>query len=378
MPAAMEAGARSATLVRLGWTLELEAAFEPHAASGLVPGRVTSVSATAQAGTDIGVVEVVVQRRFRRTATSSADYPVVGDWLALEPLHEVRGAPSRSAALRAVLPRASVIARAAGTADRSSGHVGAQVLAANVDSALLVSAVGRDLNPRRIERYLLMCLAGGVRPVVVLNKSDLAIDLAGDLETVGRVARGHPVLALSARTGDGLDALGEHLRAGVTVCLLGSSGVGKSTIGNALLGSERQAVREARADDERGRHTTTMRELFELPSGALLIDTPGLRAVGVWDDGAGLGRTYDDIEGLAAKCRFSDCRHTGEPGCNVTAAVAAGQLDADRLEGMRKLDREIHALELRSDVRASRAVARRMGRIYREAAKPAKRRWIDG
>jgi ribosome biogenesis GTPase len=155
--------------------------------------------------------------------------------------------------------------------------------------------------------------------------------------------------------------------------------VGKSTITNALLGSDRQAVRAARADDDRGRHTTTARELFVLPSGALLIDTPGLRAVGVWDDGKALGDTFADVERLAVGCRFRDCRHSGEPGCAVDAAVAHGELDAERLRSMRKLEREIVSLERRSDIRASRAEARRMGRIYREAVKPPKRRgWADG
>jgi ribosome biogenesis GTPase len=342
-----------------------------------VPGRVTSASSTAHASTEDGLVDVVVQRRFRRSATSAADFPVVGDWLALEPIVEAPGTVARAAALRAVLPRTSILARSTGTSDRPGGHVDAQVLAANVDVALLVSAVGRDLNPRRIERYLLTCLAGGVRPVIVLNKADLAEDLAADLAAVTGVAEGHPVIALSARTGDGLDALAEHLRPGLTLCLLGSSGVGKSTLSNALLGTERQSVREARADDDRGRHTTTARELFELPSGALLIDTPGLRAVGVWDDGSGLGQAYDDIERIAAVCRFGDCRHAGEPGCAVAAAVASGHVDAARLESMRKLDREIASLERRSDIRAARAEDRRLGRIYRAAARPAKRRWSD-
>jgi ribosome biogenesis GTPase len=302
---------------------------------------------------------------------------VVGDWLALELIADSPGEPPRAAALRAVLPRATVLARSSGTAGRLGDHIDAQVLAANVHVALLVSAVGRDLNPRRIERYLLTCLAGGVEPVIVLNKADLADDLAADLASVGQVARGHPVIAMSALTGIGLDALAEHLRPGMTVCLLGSSGVGKSTLSNALLGSQRQAIRETRADDDRGRHTTTSRELFELPSGALLIDTPGLRAVGVWDDGSGLGQAYDDIERAALLCRFSDCRHAGEPGCAVAAAVASGEIDTARLESFRKLDREIASLELRNDARAARAQERRLGRIYREAAKPAKRRWSD-
>ena len=191
---------------------------------------------------------------------------------------------------------------------------------------------------------------------------------------VTRVAPNTQVHVMSALTGDGLAALVEHLAPGLTVCLLGSSGVGKSTITNALLGSERQHVRATRADDERGRHTTTTRELFVLPSGALLIDTPGLRAVGVWDDGSALDDVFADVERLATGCRFRDCRHGGEPGCAVSVAVANGDLDPARLEAMRKLEREIAALERRSDIREARAESRRMGRIYRDAARPLKGR----
>ena len=357
-------------LTRLGWTAGRAAAFEEYAALGYMPGRVTSASSIAQAVVADGTVDVIVQRRHRREATSSAGYPVIGDWLALEPVPGDAG----SAALRAILPRLTVLARADGTADGTAGHVAAQVLAANVDLALLVSAFGRDLNPRRIERYLLACRAGGVRPVVVLNKADLATDLAADIAAVTRVAPNTQVHVMSALTGDGLAALVEHLAPGLTVCLLGSSGVGKSTITNALLGSERQHVRATRADDERGRHTTTTRELFVLPSGALLIDTPGLRAVGVWDDGSALDDVFADVERLATGCRFRDCRHGGEPGCAVSVAVANGDLDPARLEAMRKLEREIAALERRSDIREARAESRRMGRIYRDAARPLKRR----
>jgi ribosome biogenesis GTPase len=365
---------RSAALAQLGWTDERASAFAPYAADGLVPGRVTSASTSARATIDGGTVEVIVQRRHRREATSSADYPVVGDWLALE---RVPGAPD-AAALRAILPRTTVLARADDAGDRSGTRSGryaaAQVLAANVDVALLVSAAGRDLNPRRIERYLVTCRAGGVGAVVVLNKADLSTDLAGDLATLGRVASGAPIHALSALTGDGLDALAGHLGAGVTACLLGSSGVGKSTLTNALLGAERQAVRAARADDERGRHTTTARELFALRSGALLIDTPGLRAVGVWDDGSALDDVFSDVERLATGCRFRDCHHRGEPGCAVEQGVASGALDGRRVDAMRKLEREVAAYELRADVRASRSQERRLGRMYRQATRSPKRR----
>jgi ribosome biogenesis GTPase / thiamine phosphate phosphatase len=358
-------------LARLGWTDERESAFAPFAEDGLMPGRVTSTGGLTTASTASGPVEVIIQRRFRRSVASQADLPVVGDWLALQPLEAQPG----SAALRGVLPRTSHVSRADVSAARPGAHVDAQVVAANVDVCLLVSAFGGDLNPRRIERYLLNAWAGGTLPVVVVNKADLVGDPAVALAGVLEVAGDAPVHAVSARTGDGLEDVRAHLEHGVTACLLGSSGVGKSTLTNALLGEERQAVRDVRADDHRGRHTTSRRELFPLPGGALLVDTPGLRAVGLWDDGTGLERAFADVEALAASCRFRDCRHQREPGCAVRAAIDDGDLSEERLEDLRHLEREVRSLELRTDVPAGRAESRRRGRIYRDAARIS--RWKE-
>jgi ribosome biogenesis GTPase len=347
------------------------------AAAGLVPGRVCAASRQAYALTPAGFVEVVVQRRSRRAVQDGGCLPVVGDWLALEPLD---GA-SDHAALREVLPRTGALARAHVSAARPEAFASAQVLAANVDVALLVSAFGHDLNPRRIERYLLTALAGGVRPVIVVNKADLVAGTEREaaLAAVHRVAAGTPVHAISVRTGEGLDAVRRMLEPAVTGCLLGSSGVGKSSLINALLGEDRQLVRGIRADDGRGRHTTTARELLPLPWGALLIDTPGLRAIAPWEAGDALPATFADVEHLALACRFRDCRHDGEPGCAVQAAVTAGDLPPSRVEEMRQLEREAHSLHLRSDVRAARAEGRRRGRMYREivAAKQWRTRTDD-
>jgi ribosome biogenesis GTPase len=357
-------------MTAFGWTPEREAAFGDHAGAGLVPGRVISTGGVMRAATALGTVDVVVQRRFRRTATSAADLPAVGDWLALEPM-DGTGLAVRQAAVRSVLPRSSAFARGEAT---SGQHVAEQVVAANVDTAFLVSALTHDLNPRRIERYLLLTWASGSSPVVVLNKADIATDLPAAVAAVAAVAGDVPVHPVSAVTHDGLAGLSPYLGPGRTVCLLGSSGVGKSTLANALLGTERQLVRAERADDSRGRHTTTARELFPLPGGALLIDTPGLRSVGLWDDGKGLDQAFEDIATFAEGCRFSDCRHDSEPGCAVRAAIAAGELPQERLQSHRKLEKELRALDLRSDTAAGRAESRRLGRMYRSAGKTAQLR----
>ena len=357
-------------LAAFGWTSERDVAFADHAAAGLVAGRVVSTGGVMRAMTADGSVDVVFQRRFKRGTASAADLPAVGDWLALEPMIS-SGMAAQQAAIRTVLPRTSAFARGEAT---SGQHVAEQVVAANVDTAFLVSALNHELNPRRIERYLLLAWASGTVPVIVLNKADLASELATALAAVAAVAGDVPIHVVSAMTHDGLAGLRPYLGPGQTVCLLGSSGVGKSTLANALLGEERQLVGAERADDSRGRHTTTARELFPLPGGALLIDTPGLRSVGLWDGGSGLEQAFDDIARLADGCRFTDCRHESEPGCAVLAAIASGELAEARLESHRKLEKELRALDLRADAPTYRAANRRFGKMTRDAGKTAQRR----
>lgn len=345
------------TLERLGWTADRAGAFEPLAARGLLPGRVCGTDRDmTSAWTAHGAVEVILQRRFRRSADARAALPVVGDWLALEPVPHQPGL----AALREVLPRRGCLVRGDAASARPDTRIDEQALAANVDTALIVSAFGHDLNLCRTERYLALAWGGGVQPVIVLNKSDLCADVDAAMERLADVTRGVPVCAVSALHRDGLAALDAHLAPGTTACLLGSSGVGKSTLVNALLGESRQRMGEVRADDERGRHTTSRRELIVLPGGALLVDTPGLRAVGITDDTAGLEHVFEDIDDLAGLCRFSDCRHQGEPGCAVLAAVASGELTAERLQSRRRLEREARSMALRGDVRQARAESRRI------------------
>ncbi|MEO7117492.1 MAG: ribosome small subunit-dependent GTPase A [Candidatus Limnocylindrales bacterium] len=354
------------SLAEYGWTTERETGFAADAATGLVPGRVVSQAReVTRAITAAGPTDVFIQRGFRRTAAGTADFPAVGDWLALEPMFDRSGA-----ALRAVLPRTSAFMR--GQAD-GGGRLHEQVLAANVDHVFLVAALTRDYNLRRIERYLALAWSSGAAPVIVLNKVDICDNVEERMAEVTDIAGEAPIHAVSARTHAGLDALDRYLEPGRTVALLGSSGVGKSTITNALLGEERQLVRETRGDDERGRHTTTGRELFVLPSGALLIDTPGLRSIGLLDTESGLGSAFDDIEALALTCRFSDCGHGTEPGCAVNAAIDAGELAPQRLASRQKMEREIRSVERRQSAPASREASRRFSREVRHVTRTRSR-----
>jgi ribosome biogenesis GTPase len=348
---------------QLGWSADHAAAFTPHAAAGLVPGRVVSSGGGTHAMTRDGPAEVIIQRRFAREAEARTDMPAVGDWLALE---AISGSP-RQGALRAVLPRSSSFVR-----NRLSDGK-PQVLAANVDVAFLVSGLDHDLNLRRIERYLVLALDGGVTPVVVLNKVDIAVDLVRAVSDVHSVAAGTRVIVASALSGRGIDEIRGFVEPGTTACLLGSSGVGKSTLTNTLLGEDRQAVKALREDDSRGRHTTSHRELFAMPEGGLLIDTPGLRTVGVLEGAGALEASFGEIEMLARACRFSDCQHESEPGCAVRAALDAGTLSGERLASHQKLEAERRAVELRSDERARRDADRQLGRFYKRTAKQAKR-----
>jgi len=368
----MPIGHRDTGPTDLGWDAGWAETFAPFAAGGRRPARVLAVHKETSIVADIDgrSRSAGVSGRFRFEALASSDYPSVGDWVALEPEaaadHPTTEDP---AVIAAVLPRRSSFRRSAADSSRRTAGLLAdeQVMASNVDLALLVAGLDGDFNLRRQERYLAVAWSSGVTPVIVLNKADLGLDVEGRRVAIEAIAPGVPIVTLSALTGDHVADLSAHLLPGRTAVVLGSSGVGKSTLVNTLLGETRQAVAAVREDDSRGRHTTTHRELFRLPGGALLIDTPGIRSLEVAGADEGVDAAFDDITDLAAGCRFSDCGHAGEPGCAIRAALADGRLSEERLQSHRKLERELAHAERKEDPRA-RAAHKREWRLIQKAA----------
>ena len=353
-------------LAGLGWDETWATAWlagEP--AAGLVPARVVAAHRGAwevSLGNGGRVLEAHVTGRLRHEA-GPAELPVVGDWVVVD------ARPAEGAAtVHGVLPRRTQLQRKAPT-DYGAPF---QVLAANVDVVLVATSLNRELNPRRVERYLATAWESGARPLIVLTKVDLArdpVEVAVAEAQLEEVAVGVPVVATSSITGEGIDDVRAYTAAGRTVALVGSSGVGKSTLANALLGEEQLLVREIREDDARGRHTTVGRQLVALPNGqGMLLDTPGLRELGLWDDGAGLDLAFADLVGVAASCRFGDCRHDGEPGCAVRAAVDDGSLGADRFASWRKLAAEERHRAIEMDAGARRAERKRWAAIGKAGA----------
>jgi ribosome biogenesis GTPase / thiamine phosphate phosphatase len=316
-------------LHRLGWDDGWEAAFAEHRAAGLTPARVAIQHRGAY---DLIAEQGEVRASAANWLVKADELPVVGDWIGLDPETQL---------VEAVLERRTAISR------KEVMHaVREQVLAANVDVAFLVQALPLDFNPRRLERYLAMAWESGAEPVVLLTKTDLVDDVAPYLAEVEAVSLAAcPVHAVSAKTGSGIDELRAFVEPNRTAVLLGSSGVGKSTIVNALVGEEVLETQEVREDDHRGRHTTTHRELIVLETGGVILDTPGIRELQLWD--ADLEQTFGDVEEIARRCRFSDCAHDREPGCAIREALADGSLSEERWQSYVKLQREVEAIEAR-------------------------------
>jgi ribosome biogenesis GTPase len=345
-------------LALLGWDERCSADFYTYSCAGLIAGRVTlQHNHILTVVTEAGEVSAQTSGRMQHESMSADELPAVGDWVAL------RVAPGDGNALiQAVLPRCSKFSRkAAGRATRE------QVVAANADTVFLVVGLDNDFSPRRVERYLAAAWESGASPVVVLNKVDLCVDAIARVAAIEEVTPAVPVHAVSALCGDNLDAVAAYCAPRRTVALLGSSGVGKSTLINRLVGRDLLATAAVRQKDGRGRHTTTHRELIFLPNGGMVIDTPGMRELQLWEADEGVQITFDEIETLAKGCRFRDCVHREEPGCAVRAAVEAGELTPDRLASMHKLQKELAWFDRQHDQLAANENKRRWKAMHKSA-----------
>jgi ribosome biogenesis GTPase / thiamine phosphate phosphatase len=323
-----------------GWNESFAEHFQPYAGAGFTAGRVVlEYNQFYRVVTEAGEILAETTGKLRYEAQSRADLPVVGDWVVLKKRDD-----QAYARMHAVLPRFSKFTRKTVGAKTEE-----QVVGANIDTVLLLTSLNQDFNPRRIERYLTVAWNSGAQPVVVLSKADLADDVESKVAAIEAVGNGAPVHAISAKQGQGVEALQAYLKPGQTVAVLGTSGVGKSTLINRLLGFERQHVKEVRETDDRGQHTTRHRELILLPTGGLVLDTPGMRELQLWEASEGVEQVFSDVEDLAAQCRFSNCQHGTEPGCAIQAALQDGTLVASRLESYRKLEQELAHLARRQE-----------------------------
>ncbi|MEU4691296.1 ribosome small subunit-dependent GTPase A [Actinoplanes sp. NPDC023714] len=332
-------------LSRLGWDETFASAYRPFDRADALPGRVLRA--------DRGICTVLTEGGVSRASLGGgvlldasrdpARLPTSGDWVVL------RQWPDRRTTLELVLPRRTTLIRR--TADKDASG---QVLAANMDTVAVTEPIHPEPDDGRVERLLALAWESGARPLLVLTKCDTTADPAAVARQLAGLAPGVPVIPLSTRTGQGLAELRDHAGPGRTLALLGRSGAGKSTLANALAGTAVMPVQAIRDADGKGRHTTAYRNLITLPGGGSVIDTPGIRGVGLLDTAAGLDRAFADITGLAARCRFDDCGHESEPGCEVQAALTAGELSARRLASWRKLRHEVAVESGRRSARLAR------------------------
>jgi len=345
------------TLEALGWNDFFREAFTTHQAGGFIAGRVAVQHKTQYLlYTEVGELHGEITGKMHYLAQGLQDFPAVGDWVVIHARPE-----EQAATIHEILPRKSKFSRKiAGT------KVEEQIVASNVDVVFLVNGLDLDFNLRRLERYLVLAAESGAVPVIILNKADLCDDLKPKEQDVRAIAPNVPLHVLSAIRDRGLDAILSYLKPGVTGALLGSSGVGKTTIINHLLGGEFYPTMEVRKDDNRGRHATTKRELIILPEGGMLIDTPGMRELQLWGGTGGMEEIFGDISRLAAECRFRDCTHKAEPGCAIRNALDEGTLTETRYKSYQKLRKEIAYQNRRINEGEQRKEKERIKKISRE------------
>lgn len=349
----------------LGWNAYFSAIWNAEDRRGCVPARVVSQQRGLwRVAGDFPECWAAPSGKLREESESGGNWPAAGDWVATEMC--AAGAP---AIIQNILERRTKFSR-----KEAGKRVSEQVIAANVDKAIIVAALDHDFNLRRIERYVAQCWESGASTAIVLNKADACDTTQEYITEVANISLETPVFALSAKTGDGVGEFEASFVKGQTMVFLGSSGVGKSTLLNRLMREERQATQAVRAKDSRGRHTTTAHELFTLPCGAMVIDTPGLRELQLWDAGDGIARAFADIEELATHCRFRDCQHESEPGCAVRTALENGELDTKRLENMRKLEREQEFLMRKMDPEKQHEYKNRIKILFRAIRNDAQSR----
>lgn len=343
-------------LENLGWNTFYSEAFESYKSGNYIVGRVALEHKNSyRIYTEHGDLLAEISGKMNFQASGREDYPAVGDWVVVQPRVE-----EGRATIHGILPRKSKFSR------KNAGNtVEEQIIATNIDTVFLVNALNKDFNIRRIERYLTLAWESGANPVIILSKADLCDDIDEKLLQVESIAFGVPVHIISSLHGTGFDSIFPYLQNGKTVALLGSSGVGKSTIINHLVGNEVLKVQEIREDDDKGKHTTTHRELIMLPNGGCMIDTPGMRELQLWDSNEGLSDTFKDIEDLGSQCYFSDCMHQNEPNCAVQNAIDEGTLDYGRYQSYIKLQKELAYLARKEDQRAQIAEKERWKKIHK-------------
>lgn len=344
-------------LNEIGLTDDIKNSFEEYQDKGFKLGRIAlEHKHMYRVWMEDGEYLCTLSGRLAFDAMTREDLPAVGDWVA------VKASPGEmKGAIHHILPRKSKFSRkSAGTVTEE------QIVAANVDTIFIVNSLNDDLNLRRIERYLLLSWESGANPVIILSKADLTTELDEKMKQVSAIALGVPVIAMSVLNEIGTAELQSHLAPGKTVALIGSSGVGKSSLVNHLTGYQKQSVQEIRVTDDKGKHTTTHREMVLLPGGAILIDTPGMREVQLWQSDEGMSESFADVEAAAEACRFRDCQHNNEPGCAVRAAIDEGRLDEDRFNSYRKLLKELAYIDRKVDKKAQAEEKRHWKSINKE------------